>query len=432
MTSDDVVAVADLPVAEKGPILIVTYGGGHVAMLTPVARSLIAKGHPVLVLALTTAVGYLERAGIPFIGYRHLPDADQADVVAWGRKLTSELPSGGSIELAESVAYMGLNYRELVAEHGLEGAAQLFAEKGRRVFCPIGLFKRWLAELRPSLVIATSAPRSERAALEAASALGIASICAVDLFGLQEIQWINRPGYASRICVLNQQVRDMFVEKGCHPDAIVVTGNPAFDRLQQPQVQEAGRAMRAAKGWGKDETVILWASQVEPERHPFDGRIGDPTLPRRIEAVLREFVSTHANYRLVLRYHPSESAQFHSGQARVELSPPSEDLATLLHALDIVVVTSSTVGLEAHLAGRCVLSVGGSVFNQDAPYGKMGIATEVSSPEGLGAALSRVQLKSEQRPSMVSAGPLMASATHNIVELAESLLGSEGTVSPLS
>ncbi|MCS5515989.1 hypothetical protein NWF32_15100 [Pseudomonas qingdaonensis] len=161
MTSDDVVAVDDLPVAEKGPILIVTYGGGHVAMLTPVARSLIAKGHPVLVLALTTAVGYLERAGIPFIGYRHLPDADQADVVAWGRKLTSELPSGGSIELAESVAYMGLNYRELVAEHGLEGAAQLFAEKGRRVFCPIGLFKRWLAELRPSLVIATSAPRSE-------------------------------------------------------------------------------------------------------------------------------------------------------------------------------------------------------------------------------------------------------------------------------
>lgn len=411
---------------------MVTYGGGHVAMLAPVARSLIARGHRVVFLALTTAGGYLERAGIPFIGYRDLPDADQADVVAWGRQLTSELPSGGSIELAESIAYMGLNYRELVAEHGQDGAAQVFADKGRRAFCPIGLFKRWLGELRPSLVIATSAPRSEQAVLEAASALGIASICTVDLFGLQEIQWIKRPGYASRICVLNQQVRDIFVANGCDADGVVVTGNPAFERLRQPQVQEAGSAMRIAKNWGQDETVILWASQVEPELHPFARRVGDPTLPRRIEAILRDFVSSHAKYRLVLRYHPSENVQFQPGQARVEVSPSSEDLATLLHAVDIVVVTSSTVGLEAHLAGRHVLSVGGSIFNEDVPYGQMGIATDVSSPEKLGEALCSVPLKVEQSLLVPSADTRVASATRNIVELAESLLGSEDMDFPLS
>jgi len=420
MTDNDVVYAVGLPAATKGPILLVAYGGGHVAMLAPVARSLMARGHRLVFLALTTGGAYLERAGIPCIGYRDLPEASNADAVAWGRELTSDLPSGGSVPLNESIAYMGLNYRELVAEHGQEGAARLFADKGRQAFCPVGLFKRWLLELDPSLVIATNSPRSEQAVLEAASELGIASICAVDIFGLQEIHWIKKPGYASRVCVLNEQIRRMFVAEGCRADTVVVTGNPAFDRLQQAEAREAGHTMRSAKGWTEDETVILWASQVEPERHPFVSRVGDPTLPRRIEASLRDFVRGHEKHRLVVRYHPSERVQFQSGQARVDTSPPSEDLPTLLHAVDIVVVTTSTVGLEAHLAGRSVLSVKGSVFTPDAPYGEMGIAVEVASPDLLATALSSVS----PLASPTAIHTRCASATENMVAVAESLLGS--------
>lgn len=422
MTANDVVSTTGSPVAAKKPILLVAYGGGHVAMLAPVARSLIARGHTLVFLALTTAGAYLERAGIPFIGYRDLPGAGNGDAVAWGQELTREMPSGGSVPLNESIAYMGLNYQELVAEHGLEGAARLFAEKGRQAFCPVGLFKRWLHELNPSLVIATNSPRSEQAVLEAASALGIASICAVDIFGLQEIQWIKKPGYASRICVLNEQIRDMFVSEGCRAETVLVTGNPAFERLQQPEAREAGRAMRDTKGWAQDETVILWASQVEPERHPFVPRTGDPTLPRRIETSLRDFVKGNGSYRLVVRYHPSERVQFQSGQARVDLSPSSEDLATLLHAVDIVVVTCSTVGLEAHLAGRPVLAVAGSVFSQDSPYGEMGIAVEVALPDQLAEALANVS----PQALPVATHKRSASATNNLVAVAESLLGSHG------
>jgi hypothetical protein len=420
MTGNDVVSAAGLPAATKGPIVLVAYGGGHVAMLAPVARSLIARGYTLVFLALTTAGAYLERAGIAHIGYRDLQEAQDADAIAWGHELTSDLPQGGTVPLAESIAYMGLNYRELVAEHGTEGAARLFAEKGRQAFCPVGLFKRWLRDLAPSLVISTNSPRSEQAVLEAAAALGIASICAVDIFGLQEIQWIKKPGYASRICVLNEQVRDTFVAEGCNADTVVVTGNPAFERLQQPQAREAGRAMRSAKGWAEDETVILWASQQEPECHPFVQRIGDPTLPRRIEARLRDFVRGHEKHRLIVRYHPSERIQFQTGQARVDNSPSSEDLATLLHAVDIVVVTASTVGLEAHLAGSSVISVTGSVFTQDSPYGQMGIAFEVASPELLDAALSSVALKA----IAPAANTQNASATANIIAVAESLLSS--------
>jgi hypothetical protein len=201
---------------------------------------------------------------------------------------------------------------------------------------------------------------------------------------------------------------------------VLVTGNPAFERLQQPEAREAGRAMRAAKGWSEDETVILWASQVEPEQHPFVPRTGDPTLPRRIEASLRNVVQGNEKYRLVVRYHPSERVEFQSGQPRVDVSPSSEDLATLLHAVDIVVVTSSTVGLEAHLAGRQVLSVLGSVFTQDSPYGQMGIAVEVASPDQLGVALANV---SPQALPAAATHTRSASATDNLVAVAESLLG---------
>lgn len=422
MTGNDVVFPADLPAVTQGPIVLVAYGGGHVALLAPVARSLMARGYDLVFLALTTAGAYLERAEIPYIGFQDLPEADDADVVAWGRDLASSLPPGSSVPLAESIAYMGLNYRELVAEHGQEKAARLFADKGRQAFCPVALFKRWLRDLNPSLVIATNSPRSEQAALEAARALGIASICAVDIFGLQGIQWIKQPGYASRICVLDERVRAAFVAEGCRADTVIVTGNPAFERLQHAEVREAGRAMRATRGWGEDEIVILWASQVEPERHPFVARVGDPTLPRRIEASLRDVVREDEKYRLVVRAHPSESVQFQPGQARVDMSSSSEDLATLLHAVDIVVVTSSTVGLEAHLAGRVVLSVTGSVFSQDVPYGQMGIATEVASPDLLGAALSSVSLRAVQGLHVPAAVTRVAGATENVVAVAELLL----------
>lgn len=422
MTGNNVEPSVDRPIATKDLIVLVAYGGGHVAMLAPVARSLVARGYKVVFLALTTAGAYLKRAGIAYIGYEDLPEADHPDAIAFGRKLAGDLPSGCTVPLAESIAYMGLSYRELVTEHGQEGAARLFADKGRQAFCPVELLKRWLRDLLPSLVIATNSPRSEQAALEAASALGIASICAVDVFGLQGMQWIKRPGYASRICVLNEQVKDAFVAEGCRADTVVVTGNPAFERLQQPQMCEAGRAMRNTRGWEEDETVILWASQVEPERHPFVPRVGDPTLPRRIEASLRDFVREQKKYRLIVRYHPSECVQFQSGQARVDASPPSEDLATLLHAVDLVVVTTSTVGLEAHLAGRTVLSVKGSVFTEDVPYGQMGIAIDVQLPDLLGTVLSHVSLQTLQDVRACKAEAQVASATENVVAVAESLL----------
>ncbi|MGM9513396.1 UDP-glycosyltransferase [Roseateles sp. DB2] len=410
--------------APLSKILFVSYGGGHVAMLAPVAKAMLDAGQPVVFLALTTAAVHLARLNIPFIGYRQLPGADDEDVQAYGHQLAQSLPAGGPVAMEETVAYLGLNYRELVRAHGQEQAASLYASKGRQAFLPVNLFESWLAELRPAAVIATNSPRSEQAALLAAARLGIPSVCAVDIFGLQEVQWIGQPGYGQRVCVLNEQVRRMFLSHGRREDEVVVTGNPAFQRLQTDQARCAGLALRAERAWGDDERVILWASQIEPEKHPFAERWGDPTLPRRTEAELRHFVASHPGFRLVIRYHPSERVEFSTGQDRVDFSPSSEDLAALLHAVDMVVVTASTVGLEAYLAGRPVISVDASVFTPDAPYSSMGISVGVQAPEDLEAALLEIAPEvrehagaEEVHEEMADIGP-----TQKMVRIIESIL----------
>ena len=170
--------------------------------------------------------------------------------------------------------------------------------------------RRVIKRLAPGLVVATSSPRAERAAILAAAQVGIPSICVVDLFALQEVQWIGQFGFGTRVCVLNESVREMFLARGRRPEEVVVTGNPAFDRLKAPETVLAGFNLRQARGWNDGKKIVLWASTIEPERHPFNGLLGDPNLPRLVETQLREIVASDTNLRLVVRYHPNERVVF--------------------------------------------------------------------------------------------------------------------------
>jgi len=402
------------------PIVMLAYGGGHVAMLAPIARTLIERGTPLLFLAMTTAAAYLERLGLPYISYRDMPGAQDKTVQDWGRELARDLPAGSVVPLEESTAYLGLNYQDLLERLGEEGARCAYQQQGRHAFLPVALFKRWLLQVQPALLVATNSPRSERAALEAARELGIPSICLVDAFGIQGIQWIKQPNYATRICVLNNAVREMFIRESCDSNTLMVTGNPAFERLQYPATREAGRALRSTKNWNEDEMVVLWASHPEPLRHPFNHLQGDGLLPRKIESWLREFIAEQPCFRLVVRYHPSEQeVVFKSEQARVEQSLRSDDLPVLLNAVDVVVTMTSTVGLEGNLAGKAVISVRGSIFDEDVPYGDMGIAKEVHSKDELKAAL--LMCRANNRRADFIQALQQKSPTENILEVIDSL-----------
>lgn len=406
-------------------ILLVAYGGGHVAALAPVARALRESGQDFVFLALTTASAYLKRLGIPAIGFKDLPGAGDADVIEYGTALAQDLPPGGVVTLEETVAYLGLSYRDLVHEYGEEGAQERYRERGRQAFLPVRTLKSAIQAHLPSLVIATNSPRAERAAILAAGECNVPAICLVDLFGSHEIDWLAKPRYADRVCVLNEDVRQRLIACGRSPDEVLVTGNPAFERLRDPATVQEGAALRTARGWNDGRVTILWASNIEPHVHPLTGAPGDSTLPRRIEAYLREFVATNPDFQLVVRFHPSERELF-VPQPLVTFSPSEENLAVLLHAVDIVIVTISTVGVEASLAGRPVLAVSGSVAEADVQYGEMGIATVVPTISGIGDAIRSVSTALRLDGPSVERMTLVApKATQTIVGLISEMVATQ-------
>jgi hypothetical protein len=395
-------------------ILFVCYGSAHVRMVVPVARAVLEAGlAQVRVLGLTTAAPVVRAAGLPLLQIKDFVQATDAAALAIGRQLVAGMQAVEDPE--ESAAYLGLCYAELQAEVGAEEAARRYARDGRQAFLPRLLLERILRSVQPRLLVATNSPRAERAAVLAARALAIPAVCMVDLFALDEVRWIGQPGYADRICVLNEKVREFLVASGRKPQEIEVTGNPAFDALQSPELQAQGQALRQAQGW-QGRRVLLWPTQVEPAFHPFDGRPGDPTLPSRVlQAVLR-WVLAQQDVVLCVRPRPGEAPPALPADPRIVVTGQDWPLPVLLAAADAVVTLNSTVGLEGHLAGARVVQVLGSVFDEVMPLARFGLADAGVQLDALDAALQQWARAPRRPPAALSA------ATPRVLEVLREFL----------
>ena len=356
-------------------LLFVTYGGGHAQMILPVAQWFLSHtAFEVQVLALTTAEPIFAKAGIPTLGFRDFvrPDEDAA-ALAWGEHLLDGNTST-QVSREESVAYLGLSYVDLEQRLGVAEALNAYARFGRQALRPVGVLRRIIDKLSPAVVVATSSPRAERAAIEAAGLTGIPAVCLVDLFAMDEIAWIGQPAYADRVCVLNQGVAARLLAEGRKAVEVCVTGNPAFDELKSAHWVSRGQALRNEKGWDGQQ-LVLWASQPEPATHPsVPEKHGDPALPVRIRQTLEQWALAAPGRVLVMRPHPSEPPMQASGHPQIVNSGRDFELNALLHAVDGVVTMNSTVGLQAHLAGNKVIQVLGSLFDDSVPLAKYGMA----------------------------------------------------------
>jgi hypothetical protein len=369
-------------------VLFVCYGSGHVRMVLPVARALAASGwaRP-LVLGLTTAATLVREAGLPLLQFKDVVRPGDEAALAMGQRLLADL-SGRVSDPEESAAYLGLSFADLVSAQGEAAAQARYHEFGRQAFFPLGVLRRILEQVKPALLVATNSPRAERAAIVAAGERGIPAVCLVDLFAIDEVQWIADADYGQRVCVLNGAVKDFLVRSGRRPDQVVVTGNPAFDVLMTASAPGAVAALRTAQGW-LGSKLILWPAQTEPARHPFDGRPGDPSLPGRVLQQLIDLVLAQPDWVLCVRPRAGEEPPALPVHPRIRLTGQDWSLPALLHAVDLVVTLNSTVGLEGHLVGARVLQVLGSVFDHAMPMKSYGIADEAVGLDDLSPALLR-------------------------------------------
>lgn len=372
-------------------LLFVSYGGGHIEMCLPVMRALRERvpGCDIRLMALTTAAKIARQAGEQPLGYADFltgPDAETAR--AWGERL---LPGNQhpDVDRAESVAYLGLNFMEWVAELGEEGALRRWQSVGRHGFLPVRFFTQVLQELQPDAVVATNSPRSEQAVVAAAAALGIPSLSMLDLFGLPGDPFLARPVQADRITVLSSGVRGNLVRAGIAADRIVVTGNPAFDVLSQPAALAEGHAWRVARGW-QDKQVVLWAGHREPV--DADPAWAGTALGEAVMQRLLAWLDRRDDVALAVRYHPNEWQDFSRPPAhpRIHWSQPGEEgLTPVLMGADQVVVQGTTVGVQAYTAGKHLIGLGFSPMVQRSgmDYASLGMGVGAGSLEDLATRL---------------------------------------------
>lgn len=352
---------ADIPnfnVAERSRrALFVTYGAGHVAKVAPVLRELERSNVECLLVALTIGYKKATQLGLKPLGYRDF-------LPLWGDRVPEIIERGRSlfegnthpdVDAFETCCYMGTNYQEWVDCMGEAAARELYNQKGRQAFFPVGFMGRLLDALQPGIVIATSTPRSEEACIAAAVQRDIPTLTMVDLFAPPSDPFLRRRFQADRITVVSEEVRTRFIEHGLAAEQVVVTGSPDFDELFEAQVVAAGEAFRAARGW-HTHTVVMWAGILEPD----DAEVPGVTMPLEVENRLRAWVAATPGTALVVRYHPGHYHRFPTqpAQANVHVSVPGvEPIAPLLRAADVVIHQVSTVGLQAALLGKRVLSL---------------------------------------------------------------------------
>lgn len=415
---------------ESRRLLAVAYGGGHVAMLLPVLGEL-RRRHPrwnIQLLALTTARRAAQAAGWDCLGYESLLPLLDAQEREQALRLGQELQAGNShpdVAVSETLAYLGINAWSLRGQLGEQEAARRLAERGRHAFHPQLFFERVLRALRPELLLSTNSPRSEQAALEAAQALGIPSLAVLDLFAQPGDPFAARSQRPDRVCVLADAVRDNLLAAGWEAQRIAVTGNPAFDALHEPAAREQAREMRRrwAQRWGREPgRLVLLATQPEAQAHPASPWPAGDALALAMEASARAWVEQRPTASLVVRHHPNHwhRAQRAPDTAQVHFSVPADEaIEPLVLAADAVVVQTTTVGLQAAVAGRPVLSLRcspGALRGLD--YAALGVARGVADLDELPAALDQTLA----RPPAPTRWARPTAAAPAVADQAEALL----------
>jgi len=374
-------------------VLLVTYGGGHVAMMTPVIHELRRRGicH-VTVLGLTTAGPRLQQEGIPYLGFADLVEPYDDDALEKGRHLAAENHTQGTgIPFSETVAYLGLSYADLVERSGIEGAKLEYADRKRQAFLPVGPLKRLISRVQPDLVVATSSPRAERAAIIAAQAMRIPAVSIIDLFG-REWEFLFQPGYADRVLVMSEMVRQDFIGRGRSADEIVVTGNPSFDRLSAPTISRDARRWRNSIDPRGERKIVLWtATSILEDQHRH-----------AIIQSLGQLAAARPDLAIVYRPHPNSVADFSGLPPGVLPGNNREDCAAQIAGSDVVLVTVSTTGVEAALLDKPVIKMsfvnpGYRIYadaypryDAMAPYETMQIAHRIEQLEQLETAIDEV------------------------------------------
>ncbi|MBI2252705.1 MAG: hypothetical protein HYU63_08230 [Armatimonadetes bacterium] len=287
----------------KKKILFVTYGGGHVNLLLPVIIEIKKKSEiESTVLGLSIAGKVLSQYNIDYKGFKDFFDINKDKrVLSYAKALAERwhVPDK-EIPLKESMTYLGISMRDLVNSLGEEEAWKRVNELGRKAFLPITALREIILRVKPDLIVATNSPRAERAATLAGKELGISTLNIDDYLEFEPRHTLE----ADVIAVMCEITRENLIKKGHNPEKIIITGQPAFDKMvteikdfsREKIIENLNRKLNF-KFTVNDKFILFGTHHL-------------PIMPKVIEAVIKS-LSGLRNYYLLIKPHPGEVADFH-------------------------------------------------------------------------------------------------------------------------
>lgn len=213
-----------------------------------------------------------------------------------------------------------------------------------------------------------------------------ASLRGIPSLTLQHGMMVGASGYvpvlSTRIGVWGEGSARWLRDRGVPPEKIAVTGPPRLDEILRrpyPSRETVARALGldAAARW-----VVLATNPIPFERNAA-----------QLETARRGVAAWDPSARLLVKLHPSEDPAPYraaaAGDVRVVVVPHGAvDLYDLLKVADAVLTYHSTVGLEAMMLERPVVSLEAFGEPNPLPYAREGAAAQARTPEELAAALS--------------------------------------------
>ena len=352
--------------------LLASYGGGHVQIISALAKAMIARGDQPEIIGFTTAYSELCKENLHALTVSSLLNEGEDD--EW-LALADEFASSVShpkVSPEDTRAYFAIGLKDLAAKTSQSEAIEQVKQKGRQAFEPVETMRRYLRKTKPDFVVTTTSPRFELALLKAARLEGIPHLAIGDLFLVKESEYMAAPLYAEHIAVLSDAVANNLVRLGVPEKSLHVTGNPAFDNLSLI-MQDTDRRRRLRNRLAMtDKTVILF-----PAPSAKISAIGRPFADiRQVVSQLEQFCANHSDYAFIIRQHPNAPL------ALPELQHGYLDDGSLLTAeeailtADIICVESSTMGLQAALTGKPVFTIN---FADYVLYPQFGLAKAVDT-----------------------------------------------------
>lgn len=347
--------------------MFVSYGGGHANIARLVYKELEKYNNIELkVLALTMAGKIFDQYHIPYVTISYYLDLfeDKEQIITYGQALAKEHWNKKSgITYEDSVAYLGLGYRDLVKTYGKEKAENLFKSEERKSFWPVDVMKTILANESPDALIITCGVRSEGASGVAANMLNIPVIRIADL-----------PTYESSncecmLCVMNEYAKRYAIEKyNTEENRIVITGQPVFEdnlKIDPNEIEVCKKEIR----WHSFNKMVLY--------------LEEPGLQETqdVENKLKEIAQTKENTLFVFKLHPNQDCDKSIWISNNILVVRDLLLKNLLYLCDLAITKDSTAGLEAVLLGKALINI---LFNESIlDYSEYGISKKVTNLEHL-------------------------------------------------